>query len=112
MKSIQVIYIELHKCKQHLDVLFDQMEALEKGMLAGVEALQPKKKGILAKFNPMADMPDLDGLMETFSVMPQYLELRAQERSFRKSFEQLHLELAQQLVNQHLHQGLEGGANG
>ncbi|MCG9753203.1 hypothetical protein L1D54_22445 [Vibrio brasiliensis] len=109
MKSPQVIYIEMNKCKQQLDALYDQMKALEKNMMSGVEAIKPPEStGMIAKLNPMASMPDLDAIADIFADMPQYLELRAQERSFRQTFEKLSLELSQLLVNQYLQGGEHG----
>ncbi|MGD8172626.1 hypothetical protein ACQEXU_13260 [Vibrio sp. TRT 21S02] len=106
MKSPQVIYIELDKCKQQLDALYSQMLELEKRMMSGAAAMQPPKStGMMAKLNPMASVPDLDALADVFAEMPEYLELRAEERSFRKTYEGLQLELAQLLINQYLQGG-------
>lgn len=109
MKSPQVLYIELNKCKQHLDELFTKMKALEERMMSGVAAMQPPENtGMMAKLNPMANMPDLDAIADIFADMPEYLELRAQERSFRKTYDNLQLELAQLLINQYLKGGEHG----
>lgn len=109
MKTPQVIYIEMNKCKQQLDTIFDQMKTLESKMMSGVAEIQPPEStGMMAKLNPMANMPDLDVIADIFADMPKYLELRAQERSFRQTYENLQLELSQLLVNQYLQGGEHG----
>ncbi len=105
MKTPQLLYLEIKKSTERLAMLQGDSSIIEAQLRASAEALappEPKKSGMLAKMNPLADMPDLGAIDELFNLLPVFLEKRQEMKDEQLNLNCLHLQLAHLLVEQHL----------